>query len=54
MIQKKDMNFENICFYETGKAVMSACIMSSSVRWRRILCYLILYIFLLRNFYILG
>jgi hypothetical protein len=29
--------FQNICLYETGKVAVSARILSSDVRWRRIL-----------------
>ena len=37
MIYKEDMKFQNICLYETGKVAVSARIISSDVRWRRIL-----------------
>ena len=30
------MKFQNICFYETGKVAVSARVISSDVRWRRI------------------
>jgi hypothetical protein len=29
--------FQNICLYETGKVAVSARILSSIIRWRRIL-----------------
>jgi hypothetical protein len=35
MTYKEDMNF--ICLYETGKVAVSARILSSIIRWRRIL-----------------
>jgi len=34
MAYKEDMDFKNIYLYETGKVVVSARIMSSSIRWR--------------------
>jgi hypothetical protein len=33
----KRHEFQNICLYETGQVAVSACIISSNVRWRRIL-----------------
>ena len=30
------MKFQNICLYETGKVAVSARVISSDVRWRRI------------------
>ena len=33
----EDMNFKNICLYETGKVAVSAHVISSDIRWRRIL-----------------
>ena len=33
---KKTWNFKNICLYETGKVAVSARVISSDVRWRRI------------------
>ena len=33
---KKTWNFKNICLYETGKVAVSARVIGSDVRWRRI------------------
>jgi hypothetical protein len=32
----KEDEFQNICLYETGKVAVSARILSSIIRWRRI------------------
>ena len=31
---KEDMQFQNICLYETGKVAVSARTISSDVQWR--------------------
>ena len=36
-IQRRHKNFKNVYFYKTGKVVVSARVISSDIRWRRIL-----------------
>ena len=36
MTYKEDMWFQGVCLYETVKVAVSARVMSSDIRWRRI------------------